>query len=78
MGINRSIFSLYCFGSIVIIKLTTNTKIVFKSPDPTFPAKLIIFLKLSWTAFAIVAVSGIDTTLFIRLKTSITFSDSLP
>jgi len=46
-GINKSIFSLYCFGSIEIIKLTANTNINFKRPEPRFPAIFIKFLKLS-------------------------------
>ena len=46
-GINKSIFSLYCFGSIEIIKLTANTNINFKRPEPKFPAIFIKFLKLS-------------------------------
>ena len=39
--------SLYEFGSIEIIKLTTKTKIIRTNPDPRLPAKLIIFMKLS-------------------------------
>ena len=70
--------SLYAFGSIEIIKLTTKTNIILINPDPRLPAKLIIFIKLSWIALAIVAPSGIGTTSLIRLKISITFSDSSP
>jgi len=77
-GINRSTFSLYCFGSIEIIKLTANTNINLKRPEPRFPAILIKFLKLSWIAFAIVETSGMVTTLFIKLNMSITFSDCSP
>ena len=39
--------SLYEFGSIEIIKLTTKTKMIRTKPDPRLPAKLIIFMKLS-------------------------------
>jgi len=46
-GVINKTPSLYEFGSIEIIKLTTKTKIIRTNPDPRLPAKLIIFMKLS-------------------------------
>ena len=57
-GVINKTPSLYEFGSIEIIKLTTKTKIKRTNPDPRLPAILIIFIKLSLIAFAIVAPSG--------------------
>ena len=78
LGVINNIPSLYEFGSIEIIKLTTNTKIRRTNPDPRFPAKLIIFTRLSWIAFAIVAPSGKVIKSFNILKISIILSASSP
>ena len=43
-GVINKTPSLYEFGSIEIIKLTTKTKIIRINPDPRLPAKLIIFM----------------------------------
>ena len=43
-GVINKTPSLYEFGSIEIIKLTTKTKIIRTNPDPRLPAKLTIFI----------------------------------
>ncbi len=70
--------SKYEYGSIENIKLTTKTKMNRIIPEPKLPARLIIFIKLSWIAFAIVAPSGSDMPLLKICNMSNIFSTSSP